>query len=107
MSEESKLFVGNFPFETTENELTDKFKEFGEISEVKIITDRDSGRSRGFGFVTMQNAEDARAALDGEDFNGRPLRVDNAKDKPRPQGGGGNGGNGGQKPHFRRGQGNR
>ena len=76
-----KVFVGNLPFQTTDNDLTDLFSQYGEVESVSIITDRDTGRSKGFGFVAMNDdsAEKAIAGLNGSDFNGRSLTVNEAK----------------------------
>jgi RNA recognition motif-containing protein len=82
-----KLYVGNMSFQTTEDELRTLFSEFGEVSSVNIITDRETGRPRGFGFVEMDGAEKAISALDQKDFGGRNLTVNEAKprrdDRPR------------------------
>ena len=86
-----KLYVGNLSFETTETELKDLFDQAGSVETVRIITDRDTGRSRGFGFVEMQGGGDkAIAALNGKDFKGRALTVNEARPmSPRDSGGGG------------------
>ena len=78
-----KLYVGNLPFSATEDEIRSLFGEFGEIESVSLITDRETGRPRGFGFVVMENATGAREALNGKDFSGRSLRVDEAKEPER------------------------
>ena len=72
-----KIFVGNLSFQTTENDLSDLFAQFGEVESVSIITDRDTGRSKGFGFVAMNddNAEKAISQLNGTELNGRALTV--------------------------------
>ncbi len=88
------IYVGNLDWGLTEDELFGVFAEFGDVSSVKIMTDRDTGRSRGFGFVEMVNDEEGREAmkaLNSADINGRPLRVDEAR--PREERGGGGGGN--------------
>jgi RNA recognition motif-containing protein len=94
-----KLFVGNLPYSTTEDSLREIFGADGRnVSRVTIVTDRDTGRSRGFAFVEMATDEEAQAAvsaLNGTDFDGRTLRVDIAHDKPAGGGGGGRGGRGG------------
>jgi cold-inducible RNA-binding protein len=95
-----KLFVGGLSFNTTDDGLRDGFARFGEITEAKVITDRDTGRSRGFGFVTFtdeQAAQKAIAELNGTEFDGRNIKVNEAEDKPRGggRGGGGYGGRGG------------
>jgi RNA recognition motif-containing protein len=74
-----KLYVGNMSFQTTEDELRTLFSEFGEVSSVNIITDRETGRPRGFGFVEMDGAEEAISALDQKDFGGRNLTVNEAR----------------------------
>ena len=90
----NKLYVGNLPYQTTEEDLRSTFGEYGEVTSAKVITDFETGRSKGFAFVELSSAEEAQNAissLDGNDFNGRTMRVSVAKD--RPQGGGrGNGG---------------
>lgn len=88
-----KIYVGNLSFDTTENELNELFSQHGEVAEVSVITDRETGRSRGFGFVEMKNdnaAREAIAALEGTDLGGRRITVNEAR--PRPAGGGGGGG---------------
>ena len=95
-----KLYVGNLPFSTTEDELRSVFEKHGGVDSVNVITDRETGRSRGFAFVEMSDASAAEAAmraLDGADMGGRSLRVNEAQDR---RGGGGGGGGG-----FRRGGG--
>lgn len=91
-----KLYVGNLTYDCTEDELSAKLSEFGTVDSVKIITDRDTGRSKGFGFVEMSSDSEAHAAIDalnGQDMGGRPLRVNEAK--PQERGGRGGGGGGG------------
>ena len=91
------LFVGNMSFQTSESELQALFEPFGEITRIQLMTDRDTGRSRGFAFVEMANDEDAAkaiAALNGKEVNGRALNVNEARPKPEgsgPRGGGGGG----------------
>ena len=90
------IYVGNLPYTATEADLNDLFAEFGPVERVKIITDRDTGQSKGFAFVTLGDQtrlNDAVEALNDKDFNGRPLRV-NASE-PRTGGGGGGGYTGG------------
>ena len=85
----SKLYVGNLPFKTTEEDLTELFSGHGQVVSSKIITDRDTGRSKGFAFVEMGSEDEAHTAienLDGKDFMTRALKVNIAK--PRPQTGG-------------------
>jgi RNA recognition motif-containing protein len=80
------LYVGNLPYSTSEDDLKDLFVQYGEVNSAKIITDRETGRSRGFGFVEMatDGVEDAISALDGKEFGGRSLRVNEARErKPR------------------------
>ena len=74
-----KLYVGNMSFQTTEDDLKTLFSEFGEVSSVTIITDRETGRPRGFGFVEMEGADEAIAALDQKEFAGRRLTVNEAR----------------------------
>jgi RNA recognition motif-containing protein len=91
-----RLFVGNLSFQTTETELQDAFGAHGTVSDCKVMTDRMTGRSRGFAFVTMGSQEEGQAAiraLDGQQLGGRPLRVNEAT--PREEGGGGRGPQGG------------
>jgi cold-inducible RNA-binding protein len=87
------LYVGNLPHSTTESELRSLFETHGAVEKVTLVTDRDTGRSRGFGFVEMTNAADAdkaAAALNGTDLGGRTLTINEAKPKAeRPRGGGG------------------
>ena len=88
------IFVGNLSFNTSEDELRQLFSAYGQVDRVSIMTDRDTGRSRGFGFVEMANAEDgekAIAALNGSQLGGRTLNVNEARPKPERSGGGGSG----------------
>jgi RNA recognition motif-containing protein len=91
----SKLFVGSLPYNTTSDDLQTLFAQFGNIVSTAVITDRDSGRSKGFGFVEFENDDDAKAAvkaLDGSDLEGRRIIVNEARpkeDRPRNGGGGG------------------
>ncbi len=92
-----KLFVGGLSWGTTDEGLQGAFSRFGEIVEAKVITDRETGRSRGFGFVTFANDEGAASAItemDGSELDGRTIKVNEAEDKG-PRGGGGGGGGGG------------
>jgi RNA recognition motif-containing protein len=86
-----KLYVGNLPFTATEESVRALFAPHGTVEKLSLITDRDSGRPRGFGFVEMSNADASRAlqALNGTDFEGRTLRINEAQDKARSPGGGG------------------
>ncbi len=91
------IFVGNLSFNTGEDELRQMFEQYGQVDRVSIMTDRDTGRSRGFGFVEMANAEDgekAIAALNGAQLSGRTLNVNEARPKTERSGGGGGGGRG-------------
>jgi RNA recognition motif-containing protein len=90
-----KLYIGNLPFSTTEDELRSAFAAHGGVSSVSVIMDRETGRPRGFAFVEMDEASAAQAAiraLDGTDFGGRNIKVSEAQDR---RGGGGGGGGGG------------
>ena len=86
-----KLYVGNLSFQTTESDLKELFGQTGTVETVRIITDRDTGRSKGFGFVEMQDGGDkAIAEMNGKDFKGRALTVNEARPMPsRDSGGGG------------------
>ncbi len=87
-----KLYIGNIPFTATEDELRGVFERHGSVDSVNVITDRETGRPRGFAFVEMSEAsaaDDAIRALDGSDLGGRSIRVNEAQDK---RGGGGGGG---------------
>ncbi|MBK7250698.1 MAG: RNA-binding protein [Gammaproteobacteria bacterium] len=92
----TKLFVGNLPFTATEDSVRALFAEHGTVETIALINDRDTGRPRGFGFVEMSNADASRAmqALDGKDFGGRALKVNEAQARERSGGGGGGGGRG-------------
>jgi len=88
-----KIYVGNMSFKTTEDTLRDLFGQHGTVDEVALVNDRETGRPRGFAFVTMSNDDEARAAIDainGQDFEGRALNVNEAR--PKTEGGGGGGG---------------
>lgn len=96
------LFVGNLPYGTTEDALRDLFNPFGEVQQVRIMTDRDTGKSRGFAFVEMAQDDAAAKAIDslsGKDFGGRALTVNEARPKPERSGGfrPGGGGYGGKR----------
>ncbi|MFZ1074514.1 MAG: RNA-binding protein [Verrucomicrobiia bacterium] len=91
----NKLFVGNLSFETTENDLQDAFAAHGTVVEANLMTDRVTGRPRGFGFITMGTAEEAQkaiAALNGSQLGGRALTVNVAKPREERAPGGGGGG---------------
>ncbi len=99
-----KIFVGNFSFGTTEADLRQWFSAHGTVDSATVVTDRDTGRSRGFGFVEMPNnseAEAAIAALNGSDAGGRPLTVNEARPKTERSGGGFRGGRGGGRDDYR------
>jgi RNA recognition motif-containing protein len=90
-----KLFVGSLSWGTTESDLEDAFARFGSITEVKVITDRNTGRSRGFGFITFEDPASADSAIqemNGTSLDGRTITVNEARDKRRDGGGGGGGG---------------
>ena len=92
-----KLYVGNLSFQTSENDLNDLFTGLGTVESCRIITDRDTGRSRGFGFVEMSSAAEGQAAiaaLAGKEIDGRALTVNEAKPQENRGGGGGFGGGG-------------
>jgi RNA recognition motif-containing protein len=91
------IFVGNLDFNTSEDELRQMFEAYGQVDRVSIMTDRDTGRSRGFGFVEMGSSEDgekAIAALNGSQMGGRTLNINEARPKTERTGGGGGGGGG-------------
>jgi RNA recognition motif-containing protein len=93
----TKLYVGNLPFTATEDGVRTLFAAHGTVEKVSLISDRDTGRPRGFGFVEMSNADASRAmqALNGKDFDGRSLKINEAQDKAGGGGGGSRGGGGG------------
>jgi RNA recognition motif-containing protein len=86
-----KLYVGNLPFSATEADVRQLFEQHGAVDSVNVITDRDTGRARGFGFVEMDEADAVKAmqALDGRDFDGRDLKVNEARERRSDGGGGG------------------
>ncbi|HYP25364.1 MAG TPA: RNA-binding protein [Blastocatellia bacterium] len=90
-----RIFVGNLSYQTTENDLTDLFSQAGEVESATIVTDRDTGRSRGFAFIEMDKDAGAKAIqqFNGYELNGRAINVNEAR--PRPERGGGGGGRGG------------
>src|SRR5690606_14138211 len=104
----SKLYVGNLPFNTTEQSLNDLFADHGAVTSARIFPDRETGRSKGFGFVEMSNGDEAQSAietLNGQEFQGRKLVVNEARPQepraPRSGGGGGfGGGRGGNRYSF-------
>jgi RNA recognition motif-containing protein len=85
----TKLYVGNLPFTATDEAVSALFSKHGTVEKVSLITDRDTGRPRGFGFVEMSNADASRAiqALNGTDFDGRSLKVSEAQERERSGGG--------------------
>jgi cold-inducible RNA-binding protein len=90
----NKLFVGNLSFNTTENDLQDAFAAFGTVTETNLMMDRETGRPRGFGFITMSSSEEAQKAIEamnGKDMDGRALTVNVAKPREDRTGGGGGG----------------
>jgi len=90
-----KLYVGNLGFDVTSKDLEDVFAEIGACESVSVITDRATGRSRGFGFVEMASAGDAQKAIDqleGKEIKGRAIKVSEARDRESSRGGGGGGG---------------
>src|SRR5262245_54502622 len=91
------LYVGNLPFTTTEQELSQLFGQYGTVTKTQVIMDRETGRSRGFGFVEMSSgADEAIQAMNGAEYQGRRLTVNEAKPREeRPRGGGGGYGGGG------------
>lgn len=95
---QKKLFVGGLSWSTDDDGLRQAFERFGSLSDAKVITDRETGRSRGFGFVTFDDVDDAKTAMaemDGTSLQGRQIKVNMAEEKPRSPGGGGRGGFGG------------
>jgi cold-inducible RNA-binding protein len=104
----NKLYVGNLSFETTENDLQDAFAAFGTVTESNLMMDRTTGRSRGFGFVTMSTPEEAQKAIEGlnsKDLGGRALTVNIARPREERAGGGrrefsGGGYRGGSRNHY-------
>ena len=96
----SKLYVGNLSFDSTEDDLRELFGRHGTVDSVAVITDRETGRPRGFAFVEMSEssaAQDAIRALDGNDFAGRNIKVNEAQDR---RDGGGGGGGGGRRDRY-------
>ena len=92
-----KLYVGNLPFSATEEEVRNMFAAHGEVMSVALISDKMTGRPRGFGFVEMEGAEAAAAALNGKEMNGRALIVNEAREREAGGGGAGGGGGGGNR----------
>ena len=95
-----KLYVGNLPYSATETDLSAKFAASGTVESCKLITDRDTGQSKGVGFVEMASDSEAQAAIDslnGTDYDGRPMKVNEAKPQEKRSGGGGHRGGGGNR----------
>lgn len=93
-----KIFVGGLSWNTNDDTLRNAFESYGNVDEAKVIQDRDTGRSRGFGFVTFSDTDGAQkaiSAMDGKELDGRTIKVNEAEDKPRGGGGGGGGNRGG------------
>lgn len=102
-----KIYVGNMSFQSTEQDLRQLFEQHGQVDEVTVVTDRETGRPRGFAFVTMPDAAQAQAAIEainGSEFGGRTLTVNEARPKPTSGGGGGyrrgGGGGGGRRDRY-------
>ena len=95
------LYVGNLPYDTTDSDLEQVFSQHGAVTSARVVMDRETNRSKGFGFVEMASDEEAAAAiaaLNGKDFGGRGLKVNEARPREdRPGGGGGGGGRGGRR----------
>lgn len=105
---QKKLFIGNIPFTVKEEDLKTKLEEFGVVEELKLIKDRDTGRSKGFGFVTFATQAEAEKAISGlnnVEYDGRKLRVNMADDKPRREHRGGGHDRGGNRGGSRGGYG--
>jgi len=97
------IYVGNLPFTATEEEVAELFAAFGAVEKVKIVTDRETGRPRGFCFVTLADTsrvKEAADAVDGKELGGRPLRVNPAEPREKKPGGFGGGGGGGGRGGF-------
>ncbi|OGT07841.1 MAG: hypothetical protein A2X78_03270 [Gammaproteobacteria bacterium GWE2_37_16] len=101
----NKIYVGNLPFKTTDQELQEVFAQFGELDEIALIKDRYSGEFKGFGFITFKSQEAAQnsLAMDGKPFGGRPMKVSMARENDRKAGGGDRrpGGGGDRRPGGR------
>jgi cold-inducible RNA-binding protein len=91
------IYVGNLPYDVSDSDLQQLFSKYGTVASARVVTDRATGRAKGFGFVEMSDraeAEKAIASTNGTDMNGRPLRVNESQPKPREERGGGGGGGG-------------
>ena len=98
-----KLYVGNLRYTVTESALSDKFAAYGTVESAKLITDSETGRSKGFGFIEMASDSEAQAAIEkvnGTDYDGRPMKVNEARPQEKRSGGGGRGGYGGGENHW-------
>ena len=98
-----KIYAGNLSFDTTETEIRELFGQYGEVDTVTLITDRETGRPRGFGFIEMRDDKSAReaiGALDGKEVGGRNLKINEARPRTERAGGGGGGGGGGGRSRW-------
>lgn len=97
-----RIYVGNMSFDTTENDITNLFQQVGDVESASIITDRDTGRSKGFGFVEMndEDADKVIAQFNGTELNGRALTVNEARPRPERTGGGGGRGFGARRGRY-------
>jgi len=96
----NKLFVGSLSWDTDDHSLRQAFERFGEVEDAKVLTDRETGRSRGFGFVTLANTDDAQRAIEemnGRELDGRAINVNEAREREPRRNNGGGGGGGGQR----------
>jgi RNA recognition motif-containing protein len=102
-----KIYIGNLPYSSDEQSLRETFEQFGEVVEVRLMIDRETGRSRGFGFITYADEAGAKKALtmDGQSLDGRKLIVNFAREQQRTGGGAGGGGAGGNRGGSRGGEG--
>lgn len=102
--DQNKIFVGSLPWSVTSEALREMFAQYGEITDAVVISDRETGRSKGFGFVTFGNPESAKASLemDGKEVEGRTIVVNMAKPRENRPSGGGGGFRGGDRGGFRR-----
>lgn len=106
----TNIYVGNLPWQTTSDDLYQLFSQYGQVAKSQVISDRETGRSRGFGFVEMASEAEAQAAIDAlnnQPFNGRPLTVNIAKPRESGAGGGYGGGGGGRRGGYGGGGGGR